>query len=109
MDKPYSRKQGDTYPVRAQILDAAGAVDLESASEIVLRMASRARNGSPAAIVAEAVGAKVAGQPGWAVFEDVADIADLAPAVYDFEISYTIDGKIVTTKTGGFEILRQLG
>lgn len=109
MEKPYQRKQGDTYPIRGQLRDAAGIVDLSTATAIVLRIAKRALRSTTPDVVAQSNGASVAGEPGWAVFNDVSQIAPLEPAVYDGEISYTIGGKITTTKTFPFEILRQLG
>lgn len=109
MEKPYSRKQGDTYPVRSQIRDSAGLVDLSNANAITLRLARKETRSSTPEVVDTIAGAKVVGAPTWAIFEDVDDIAALTPALYDYEISYEIGGKITTTKTDTIEILRQLG
>lgn len=106
----YSRKQGDTYPVRAQITDQAGIVDVSTADPVTLSLASVARRDVDAVVVAQSVGAPVAmeGENGWVAFPNVAGIAVLAPGLYNAEISFTIGGIIYTTDTFAFQIVRQL-
>lgn len=102
------RKQGDTYPFRAQIKDAAGAVDMTNAVDIVLTVAARPTRSVTPTVKASAAGAPEAGTNGWVSFPVAAPLAELPPGEYDAEIQFTIGAHVFTTDTFSYSVGRQL-
>lgn len=104
------RKQGDTYPIEVQILEADGktAYDLTSVSEIKLGVDENdtlAVSDTPALVL---TGAVTDAATGTAEFTVTVGDAALAVARYNAEIQM-IDGTyIITTDTFDYEVVGQI-
>lgn len=99
------RKQGDTYPVEATILDSDGtAYDLTGASSVQFGVAT-AEGEPPTFVVTGAVTDAVAGKAEFAIG---AGEAATAVGKYRAEIQIVAAGFIITTETFGYEVVGQI-
>ena len=99
------RKEGDTYPILAEIKDGATIMDLSGATAIQLGI-SASRSGGTVTVIDGALDSD--GTDGMLKFDDQAKLGAIAAGKHFAEITFQRGGYIYTTPTFSCEIEEQI-